>query len=326
MTPHEDTALTVIRAGERDPGSLDYRRVRRAIETDAVTRIARGSYVTSAAWSALTPREQHRHRVLEAMARARSTLVLSHFAAAAVWGLDVLGAWPNEVDVRVDRSRGGRSTGLLRRHVMGVDDAEIVDWEGHLITSPAQTAMDLAAVLPFTLGVVVLDQALWTRRPGGALASRHELETVRENESIRRGVVKLHRALEFATELSDSVRESHSRVLLHRLGFPAPVLQHPIRLADGTTIRSDFLWPEFDHAGEFDGTGKYLEPALLAGRTPEQALIAEKDRGDALRRVVSRVSRWRTPALHTPRILFDILTADGLPSSRRRPSLAFPAW
>ncbi|MGF6821513.1 hypothetical protein M2317_000399 [Microbacterium sp. ZKA21] len=75
-----------------------------------------------------------------------------------------------------------------------------------------------------------------------------------------------------------------------------------------------------------DGVGKYLDPALLNGRSPEAALIAEKDRADAMRRVVTRASRWRVPALDDPRQLYDILTADGLRSSRSRPSAAFRSW
>ena len=115
------------------------------------------------------------------------------------------------------------------------------------------------------------------------------------------------------------MRESHSRVVLHRLGFPEPELQVPFLLRDGRTVRTDFFWREHRHVGEFDGVSKYHDPRLLRGRTPSQVLIEEKDREDELRRQVNAFSRWRTPDLEAPRRLYDKLTFAGLPSSKPRP-------
>lgn len=67
-------------------------------------------------------------------------------------------------------------------------------------------------------------------------------------------------------------------------------------------------------SGEFDGVGKYFDPEILAGRTPDEALLEEKDRADALRRQVSGLSRWRTPDHRDPGQLYSILVTDGLPS------------
>jgi hypothetical protein len=58
---------------------------------------------------------------------------------------------------------------------------------------------------------------------------------------------------------------------------------------------------------------------LRDGRSADEVLMAEKDRADELRRQVRALSRWRTPALRSPRLLYDILTGDGLPSFRPRP-------
>lgn len=126
-------------------------------------------------------------------------------------------------------------------------------------------------------------------------------------------------ALEFSTSASDSVRETEGRVLIDRLGFPAPLLQRHFDLVSGRHADVDYYFEDFDHAAEYDGVGKYLDPGLLKGRTPEQALIAEKDRGDELARAVRAFSRWRTPAHRDPRLLYDILTRAGLPSWLARP-------
>ncbi|GAB3631194.1 hypothetical protein GCM10027421_05470 [Microbacterium shaanxiense] len=320
MTESRDQSVGLVRTRDRTAAPIDYRYVRRALASETATRIAPGTYAPTKHWQRLKPIEQHLLRVREALARSHTSLVLSHLAAAARWDIDILGSWPKRVDTRVERASGGRASGLLRRHAWGVHGVDVAEWEGHHVTSPAQTAVDLASVLSYTSAVVVMDQVLWTRREGGALATAEAIRRVIAESAPLRGIRKIERAFAFATSLSDSVRESQSRVVIHELGFPTPILQHPIKLLDGRWVYPDFYFGDFDHAAEFDGVGKYLDPGLLKGRTPGQALIAEKDRADGLARVVSKMSRWRTPALRDPRILYDILVAAGLPTRKQRPS------
>ena len=282
-------------------------------------RVAPGSFAPGDAWRSLRPMDRHHVRVIEVMDRARVPLLLSHFAAAAVWGIDHIGAWPTPVDVTVPRTGGGRSSGEFRRRTTWYPDAASVAWRGHAITTPAQTALDLARVGSFSAGVVALDQARWARREGGPLATLEELEVLAGADPRKQGSLRTRAALDFSSHLSDSVRESEARVLIDRLGFPAPVLQQRLRLPSGRVADTDFYFEDFDHAAEFDGVGKYLDPTLLKGRSPEEALIAEKDRGDELRRAVRAFSRWRTPAHRDPRLLYDILAGAGLPSRRPRP-------
>src|SRR5690606_22562271 len=179
-------------------------------------------------------------------------------------------------------------------------------------------AIDVAAESTFRGGVVAMDQACWERRTGGALASAVDLQRMLERQR-RRGLGRARAALEFATSQADSVRESEARVLLDVLGFPAPALQKAFRLPSGRRVRTDFYFEEFDHVGEFDGTGKYFDPEILAGRTPQEAVLEEKDREDELRRVVTGLSRWRTDAHRKPALLYDILTGAGVPSRLPRP-------
>lgn len=317
MTEPKDIRL--VRARDRRAQPLDYRHVRRRLASETVVRVAPGAYATASSWESLKPIDRHLVRVREAMERSRGPLVLSHLAAAARWGIDILGSWPERVDTRVERATGGRASGLLRRRTWGIEGIDTTPWEGHFVTTPAQTAVDLAAVLSYTSAVIVMDQVLWARRRGGALATPADIERVLRESAPARGIRRIERAFAFATSLSDSVRESQSRVVIAELGFPAPILQHRIRLLDGRWVYPDFYFADFDHAAEFDGVGKYLDPEMLNGRTPSQALVAEKDRADGLARVVSKLSRWRTPALKDPRVLYDILVAAGLPTRRGRP-------
>lgn len=322
MQPRPEPSVTIHRRRERDGLPVNDRRLRRQLDAGLLVRVAPGSFVPRAELSALAPIDRHHVRVVEAIERTRGGVLVSHHAAAAVWGIDILGTWPTLIDATVSGRGGGRSSGGFRRRVVRLDDSEAIPWRGHLLTTPAQTALDLARICALTPAVVSLDQALWQRRRGGPLTRLEDVQGVLDRNARsapRRGDARAAAALKVATGLSDSVRESQSRVLLRRLGFPAPELQHEFVLARGDRARVDFWWEDADQVGEFDGVGKYIDPELRAGRSPEEVLIAEKDRGDALRRRVRAVSRWRTPDLEDPRRLWDILTGDGLTSTRPRP-------
>ncbi|MGP6171460.1 hypothetical protein ACTU6U_04500 [Microbacterium sp. A196] len=243
------------RRRERDGGLLNDRKLKQRVRDGVFRRVIAGSYVRDAEWRRLTWMQQHLVRVLEVADRARGPLVFTHSAAAAVHAIDRIGTWPKLVDVRIAQSTGGRSSGAVRRRALGFDGVDLVEWRGHLVTSPAQTSVDLAAEGSFTAGVIAFDQVLWARRKGGPLTGREVvLRAIDVNQ--RRGYARVPIAIDFSTSLAD----------------------------------------------------------ILNGRTPEQALLEEKDRADALRRQVSALSRWRTPDHRDPARLYSILTADGLPS------------
>lgn len=305
--------IMVHRRRERDGLPLNDQQLSRSVRSGHFRRVVAGSYVREADWKQLKPLQQHLVRVLEVADRARGPIVFTHSSAAAIHSIDRIGAWPKRVDVRISQSTGGRSSGAVRRRALGFEGVELMEWRGHLVTSPAQTAIDLASEGTFAAGVIATDQALWARRGGGPLARRDDLVRALDTNR-RRGFARVPAVIEFSTSLADSVRESEARVLIDQLGFPRPQLQREFVLPDGRTARSDFYFPGHDHVGEFDGVGKYFDPDILRGRTPEQALLEEKDRTDALRRLVSGLSRWRTPDHRDPVRLYNILVADGLPS------------
>lgn len=305
--------IHVHRRREHDDEPVNDRLLRKSVRDGLSRRVIAGSYVREKEWKRLTPMQQHLVRVLEVADRARGPVVFTHNSAAAIQAIDRIGLWPTLVDVRIAQSSGGRSSGAVRRLALGYDGIDLIEWRGHLVTSAAQTALDVASEGTFTAGTIAVDQALWARRRGGALSTREGLEHAL-GTNTRRGMARVPAVVEFGTALSDSVRESEARVLLDRLGFPRPELQREFVLPGQRTVRSDFYFPELDHVGEFDGVGKYFDPEILDGHTPQQALLEEKDRADALRRQVSGISRWRTPDHRDPGRLYNILVADGVPS------------
>lgn len=308
----------VFRRRENDDEPVNDRRLRKRIAGGEIERIAPGVYADRAAWRTHTPMARHAQLVWECAARMSPGQVISHYSAAALHGIDILGAWPRTFDVSIPTASGGRSSGAIRRHARDLSSVSTLPWGRHAVTTALQTTIDLIGSIRFMAGVVVADQALWARRPSGALVARSDLLASAHSVSGR-SAPRVVRAAEFATHLSDSVRESQSRVLISVMGFPSPELQARFVLANGREAFTDFFWREHRHIGEFDGAGKYRDPELLKGRTPEEALLDEKDREDDLRRQCDAFSRWRVPALESPRLLYDILRGAGLPTAKPRP-------
>jgi hypothetical protein len=291
--------------------------IRGSLRRNELVRVAAGVYADSARWQALDPLARHRMLVLATAERLRTPVVFSHYAAAALWGVRLLGEWPQTVDVTLERTSGGRSDGRMIRHCTGLERTEVARLGDVTVTSAAQTVVDLARVLPFADAVVAMDAALHRKRAGGALTTKADLVERCSAAEGRPGWRKARAATDFATHLSDSPEESHSRVQIHLAGFPRPELQQRFADAEGFVADTDFYWREFDHAGECDGRDKYRNPDFLRGRNPEDVVIAEKNRENRLRRVVRTVSRWEPSDLYPPSRMVNILVRAGLPRSRR---------
>ncbi|MET4640029.1 hypothetical protein [Mycetocola sp. 2940] len=291
--------------------------VRGSLRRNELVRVTAGIYADSERWKALDPLLRHRMLVLATAERLRTPVVFSHYAAAALWGIQLLGEWPQNVDVTLERASGGRSDGRMIRHCTGLESTEVFRVGELMVTSPAQTVVDLSRILPFPDAVVAMDSALHRNRAGGILTTTRDLLDRCSAIEGKPGWRKAWAAANFATPLSDSPEESHSRVQIHLAGFPRPELQQRFVYSDGFVADTDFYWREFDHAGECDGRDKYRNPAFLRGRKPEDVVIAEKNRENRLRRIVRTVSRWEPADLYPPSRMVNILVRAGLPRSRR---------
>lgn len=310
--------ITVMRRrGMVDPP--DDRRLRAAVRAGAWIRITLGVYARGDEWRRLRPNEQHRVRVLETMHRLRSPVLISHRAAAAIWNIDTLGPWPALVETTIERAGGGRSSGRVRRYARGLDGIQAVPIGAHQITTPGQTALDLARSLPFTHGVAAVDQAIAANRPGGALTTTDEIRFLQFTQPSPRGDARAARVLDFAVTGAANVRESQMRVLVHALGFPDARVQERRVLPSGRVAYGDLYFPSHDHWLEIDGNGKYLSPEYTGGRDPAQIVIDEKARENEIRRIVHAFSRLDATDADRPRRVYDILTGDGLPSRLPRP-------
>ncbi|ALG84725.1 type IV toxin-antitoxin system AbiEi family antitoxin domain-containing protein [Gordonia phthalatica] len=209
--------------------------------------------------------------------------VLSHESAAVVHGMQLL--YPEQRYVHVTNGRdGGGSTRSQRIIHSGLlDDDDVVEVGGLLVTSLERTALDLALKtqnLPQALAA--FDTAL---RNGG---DAEDFE--RRLRASRHGIALARHAFAFADGDSESPGESWSRAQMIEADHPLPELQVEYTLESGRTARCDFGRDGL-FVGEFDGMIKY-QREMRDGEDVEDVVIREKLREDQLRDLGLDVGRW----------------------------------
>lgn len=291
----------------------------RGADAGELTRVARGAYVPAQAHTALSSSERYLLRVRAVAQTRKFRPVLSHWSAAAIHGLPILGQWPAKVHVIVGRTGGGRSRYGVVKHSMALDESDIVEIAGLSVTSVARTVLDLAAVLPFMDAVMIADRSLLVDRFGRVPALTTHRALLEQWESMLpfRAFARSRAVVEFATDRSESPLESVSRVTMRTIRCPAPILQQPQYDAKGWIGDADFGWDRYNAVGEADGLGKYLEAGLRNGRTAEQVVVDEKIREDRIRAIPRSFVRWRWEVAINPARLAAKLASVGVPSRVR---------
>lgn len=267
----------------------------RSVRAGAYRRVATGRYLPEATWAGLDADARYLALIHALGIDRQDSGIYSHMAAAALWRLPIVGQWPVRAEVLVPRGVGGASRVGIRAHSDGVP-ATVVRIDGQRTTTLARTIVDVARTQPLATAVAMADFSMraasyrdtgvkTARTTPGALA-----EELARHPSAR-GRRKARDVLALANGQSGSPGESLSRVGMHVLNLPEPILQH--RFVDEVgEMFVDFWWPRFNLIGEFDGVGKYLREDLLNGKSTAQALIDEKHREDRLRALGPRVTRW----------------------------------
>lgn len=173
--------------------------------------------------------------------------VVTGRSAAVLWGVPL--AEPED-DVEVTLPPGShqvRISGIVaRRARLALGDV----WtrRGIPVSTPAATALRLAAVLPRDSAVAAVDQLICT----GVI----DLERVRSLAANARGPgsARARAVVALADGLAESPQETRLRLLLIRSGLPVPTAQFVVTDANGRFVaRVDFAWPEQKLAVEYDG-------------------------------------------------------------------------
>jgi hypothetical protein len=270
----------VVRAGRADEF---YRAARRG----RFVRLAEGVYLPTATWTSLGVDDRFLARIQAVAIASRPGLVFSHHSAAALWRLPIIGAWPTKPEVTVGVVSGPSRVAFAARQYPVPDRVEVID--GLKVTGLGRTAIDIGRTAPMTTAVAMMDRALAIAEAEGTTLDLYG-EFARTDSP--RGRRKCRQALELADGRSESAGESLSRVGMHLLGLPMPILQQEFHDSRGLIGVVDFWWPEFNLIGEFDGHGKYLREELRGGQTVADVVVAEKLREDRLRACGPRMTRW----------------------------------
>ena len=258
--------------------------------TGELVHLRRGAWLTSAP---VDDAARHRQLVKATLALTADGVV-SHGSAAAVHRLPTFGPLPQ---VHLTRPDGrGKRRGYVHLHAAPLDPSEVVVVDGVAVTGLARTVVDLARSLPFAEAVATGDAAL---RIG---LSPADLQDALDRARRHPGVGAARRVAAFLDGRSETVGESFSRVLLHRLGLAPTTLQLEVFDGDRLVGRSDFGWEDRRTLGEFDGRVKYGR-VLRPDQRLEDVLWGEKQREDALRDLGWQMARWTWWHLEHERVL-----------------------
>jgi very-short-patch-repair endonuclease len=236
---HRDRALAEIAARRRgivtneDLAAVGLGRgaVTRRVTAGHLRLLHRGVYV-------LGPLLVPNARELAAVLSCGSTAVLSHHAAAALWGIRP--PTTGDVDVTVTRQLRPRA-GVRIHRARALDPREVTLRAGIPVTAPPKTLLDLATVLDQRSLARAVEEAEVQR-----LVRRDALETPRG----RRGAAALRRVLDLGHEPAFTRSEAEAKLLalIRAARLPAPEVNARI---GGYEV--DFLWRDRRLVVEVDG-------------------------------------------------------------------------
>ena len=295
----------------------DGRSLRREHAAGKVTRLRRGVYTPSDVWQELNDHRRHLLRMRAVKDTRTGDAVFGFESAAALWGLPIIGRWPETVHVYAADGRPRTSRHGVVWHKAALREDDIVEIDGVLVTSRLRTLLDLARSSSFISAVTTLDAALAQAAIEGsgsrsADVLREELLDRLADYGTARGTRRAQLAITFSSPLAGSPGESASRVTMHLCRFPAPELQFPVVDRNGTLWHADFGWPRFRLLGEFDGHVKYTRAEFTQGKSIADVVWDEKRREDLMRAQGYGMARWLWDAALRGTLLTSVLRGAGL--------------
>jgi hypothetical protein len=256
-------------------------------------KVRRGAYTTADHAATLDEAGRHVLTVRAVVGHLDGQVIVTGVSALAVQGVPLWGIDLNVVHVAREAGFSSRTDAHVVHHRTPIPDAQLVEVNGLLVPVIERNVIDAARLVSFESGVVLADGA---RR---LLPFDVELaQSIVESQRDWAGSVNAARVLRFSDGAAETVGESRSRVMIARIGLPAPQLQKCFYRSDGTLLaRTDFFLEEFNTVGEFDGKQKYgRELYEKSGRIEDidlgEVVWQEKRREDSLRDDGHEVVRW----------------------------------
>ncbi|RKR73647.1 hypothetical protein [Frondihabitans australicus] len=308
-----DPVPLALRSTDLVHAGFDDRDVRDRAARGQLARVTRGSYLPSEDWRSLDARQKYVSLIHAVVSGFERQCAVSHWSAAAVWGLPVPDEWPRHVEV-IDPARStAQLASRIRRRPGTLRRADVLPRESTWITSAARTATDIALTGPFEEAVLVFDHGL---RLG--LFTTSDIERELAGRPGARRSRSAASALGFADGAAEYAGESFSRCGMAARGLLMPTLQEESRRGWRLIAKADFWWESSGIVGEFDGDWKYSDPRWLRGRTPAEAIADEKRRQNELAAHprVRTIVRWDYAVARNPDELARRLLAAGVPRVR----------
>ena len=297
-----------------------------AIRSGELERVRRGVYVRrerlQQPGSAAELDARRYLALVRASAYALDRPVYTSYSAAALMGLPIVGGWPDSVYVMSRDGHGSRRRGVVA--VARTHEPVVVGLGELNATSVEFTLVQLSRHAPLAAALAATDAALRVSRAAHAPSPPPRttpalLAAERERLAPFPGSRRTDAVLRRAVTEADTPIETVSRLVIEELGFAAPTLQHQLWLDElGRTAYLDFHWPGVEVAGEADGRGKYLGGR---GDASLEAVIAEKEREDAIRACMRGFARWNWADMWQREPLREKLVRAGVPIERRRTHL-----
>jgi very-short-patch-repair endonuclease len=201
-------------------------------------------------------------RFLAAVKACGEGAVLSHYAAAALWGMVAWdGRHPAVTTPRHARHRGIRA----HRAVLAAED--VTRHRTIPITTPARTLVDLASVLPYK----PLRRAAREARSLRLLNLRWAAEAL-DRAGPRRGTASLRRIIATGIPPTRSELEDAFLDLCARGGLQPPQVNEPM-IIDGRRVVPDFRWPSQRLVVEADGAEWHDDRLAREDDAERQAIL-----------------------------------------------------
>ena len=185
------------------------------------------------------------------LTRMPAGVFFSHHTAALLFGAPLPPHLSATNMLHVAVQLPGRALRLngVTGHAMAVDGADLFDWCGLSVTSPARSWCDLASSLTLRQLVAVGDYFIHWQSP---LATVDELS--RAVETHRRGKLRLRQALSLLSNRAESSPESELRVIVVTNGLPQPLVNENIFAASGRFLgRGDLYFKDYGELLEYEG-------------------------------------------------------------------------
>lgn len=320
MTPEADLSRVsslLLRATSREESDRTTRR--RRTTSGPLTRVFRGTYVTTPVWLSLDEKDQHLAKLIATHEAAHTPPVFSHLTAAVLHKLPLYGALPHAVHtIGSAASTEAQAPGIVR-HRMMLAPEDTVEIAGIRCTSVERTLADLALTAPPEVSLSALDGYLRREFRVKRLVDSGRLDEWQADMQARltalsgaRGIRQARLVFALADPRKDSVLESISHLQLHRLGFEV-ALQVSVPSPTGRDYHIDFEFVGLNLLGECDGKEKYVNSLLRAGLSADEIVYREKRRHDWICGTTKKdLIRWGYPDAVTPLALARRLRAFGV--------------